>query len=185
MKWMQHFHYILCPQKLMQLQSISIRSVPNNNFVWWFHHWYDWTFTHISVKSFMWTLFTSGELWKGERTKEESTTFASSLKVLDVATTDSRGWKVCWFLELKATEIPVGVLLMMKFRYTTHAWYPPFCTRNSQLSVVLVLCSQTFSWGQSTRLSSRATMVCGYIEATACGTRLLYIWKTNHLVNVS
>jgi len=38
----------------------------------------------------------------------------------------SRGWKVCWFLELKATEIPVGVLLMMKFRYTTHAWYPPF-----------------------------------------------------------
>ena len=33
MKWMQHFHYILCPQKLMQLQSISIRSVPNNNFV--------------------------------------------------------------------------------------------------------------------------------------------------------
>ena len=89
------------------------------------------------------------------------------------------------FSELKATEIPVGVLLMMKFRYTTHAWYPPFCTRNSQLSVVLVLCSQTFSWGQSTRLSSRATMVCGYIEATACGTRLLYIWKTNHLVNVS
>lgn len=126
----------------MQLQSISIRSVPNNNYcmhVWWFHHWYDWTFTRISVKSFMWTLFTSGELWKGVRTKEESTTFASSLKLLDVATTDFKRMKGVLISWAESNRNPMLKLLVCCCWWSSGTPHmhgiPLLCARNFHLSV--------------------------------------------------
>lgn len=172
----------------MQLQSISIRSVPNNNFC-------------VMISSLIWLNIYSyfcEELYvnfihirrtvKGGENKGR--VYYSCFKLEgarcgyyrfqeDERCVDFLSWKqqksllvCCWWWS-SGTPHMHGIHL--------------FCTRNSQLSVVLVLCSQTFSWGQSTRLSSHATMVCGYmeLEATACGTRLLYIWSTNHLVNIS